>query len=121
VVDDNELEVDLGGGTKVTALRHTITDVRVRASGRQPERQEITAFEAEPERSAQLTRHDALLFALKTFSIWLNVAFGLLLRYEHAQIRADPCRAGSKKMLTLALDLQGGSHTSCVPQARQID
>jgi preprotein translocase subunit YajC len=30
VIDDNELEVDLGGGTKVTALRGTITDVRVR-------------------------------------------------------------------------------------------
>jgi preprotein translocase subunit YajC len=29
VIDDNELEVDLGG-TKVTALRHTITEVRVR-------------------------------------------------------------------------------------------
>jgi len=30
VIDDNELEVDLGGGTKVTALRQTISDVRVR-------------------------------------------------------------------------------------------
>ena len=30
VIDDNELEVDLGGGTKVTALRSTITDVRVK-------------------------------------------------------------------------------------------
>ena len=30
VIDDNELEVDLGGGTKVTALRSTIADVRVR-------------------------------------------------------------------------------------------
>src|SRR5262245_38141132 len=29
VIDDNELEVDLGG-TKVTALRHTIAEVRVR-------------------------------------------------------------------------------------------
>ena len=29
-IDDNELEVDLGGGTKVTALRSTITDVRVK-------------------------------------------------------------------------------------------
>ena len=27
---DNELEVDLGGGTKVTALRSTIMDVRVK-------------------------------------------------------------------------------------------
>ena len=27
---DNELEVDLGGGTKVTALRTTIMDVRVK-------------------------------------------------------------------------------------------
>ena len=27
---DNELEVDLGGGTKVTALRSTIADVRVK-------------------------------------------------------------------------------------------
>ena len=27
---DNELEVDLGGGTKVTALRSTILDVRVK-------------------------------------------------------------------------------------------
>ena len=27
---DNELEVDLGGGTKVTALRATIADVRVK-------------------------------------------------------------------------------------------
>ncbi|MEX0953740.1 MAG: preprotein translocase subunit YajC [Rhizobiaceae bacterium] len=30
VIDDNELEVDLGGGTKVTALRSTISDVRVK-------------------------------------------------------------------------------------------
>ena len=29
VVDDNELEVDLGNGLKVTALRSTIADVRV--------------------------------------------------------------------------------------------
>ncbi len=32
VIDDNELEVDLGGGNKVTALRSTIADVRVRVS-----------------------------------------------------------------------------------------
>lgn len=30
VVDDNELEVDLGNGLKVTALRATIADVRVK-------------------------------------------------------------------------------------------
>jgi preprotein translocase subunit YajC len=30
VVDDNELEVDLGGGMKVTAIRATIADVRVK-------------------------------------------------------------------------------------------
>jgi preprotein translocase subunit YajC len=30
VIDDRELEIDLGGGTKVTALRSTIADVRVR-------------------------------------------------------------------------------------------
>jgi len=30
VVDDNELEVDLGSGLKVTALRATISDVRVK-------------------------------------------------------------------------------------------
>ncbi len=30
VIDDNELEVDLGGGIKVTALRSTIADVRVK-------------------------------------------------------------------------------------------
>jgi preprotein translocase subunit YajC len=30
VIDDRELEVDLGGGTKVTALRATIAEVRVR-------------------------------------------------------------------------------------------
>ena len=30
VIDDNELEVELGGGTKVTALRSTIADVRVK-------------------------------------------------------------------------------------------
>lgn len=30
VTDDNEVELDLGGGTKVTALRSTIADVRVR-------------------------------------------------------------------------------------------
>ena len=30
VIDDNELEIDLGGGTKVTALRATIADVRVK-------------------------------------------------------------------------------------------
>ena len=30
VTKDNELEVDLGGGTKVTALRSTIMDVRVK-------------------------------------------------------------------------------------------
>ena len=30
VIDDNELEIDLGGGTKVTALRSTIVDVRVK-------------------------------------------------------------------------------------------
>jgi len=30
MIDDNELEIDLGGGTKVTALRSTIADVRVK-------------------------------------------------------------------------------------------
>lgn len=30
VIDDNELEIDLGGGNKVTALRGTISDVRVK-------------------------------------------------------------------------------------------
>ncbi|MEQ1940525.1 preprotein translocase subunit YajC [Mesorhizobium sp. CN5-321] len=30
VIDDNELEIDLGGGTKVTALRSTLVDVRVK-------------------------------------------------------------------------------------------
>ncbi|MBZ9677222.1 preprotein translocase subunit YajC [Mesorhizobium sp. ES1-1] len=30
VIDDNELEVDLGSGLKVTALRSTIADVRVK-------------------------------------------------------------------------------------------
>ena len=30
VIDDNELEIDLGGGTKVTALRSTLSDVRVK-------------------------------------------------------------------------------------------
>ena len=30
VTDDNELEVDLGNGLKVTALRSTIADVRVK-------------------------------------------------------------------------------------------
>lgn len=30
VVDDTELEIDLGGGLKVTALRSTIADVRVK-------------------------------------------------------------------------------------------
>ncbi|MER9105196.1 preprotein translocase subunit YajC [Mesorhizobium sp. M0848] len=30
VIDDNELEIDLGGGMKVTALRSTIADVRVK-------------------------------------------------------------------------------------------
>jgi preprotein translocase subunit YajC len=30
VIDDNELEIDLGGGTKVTALRSTLADVRVK-------------------------------------------------------------------------------------------
>lgn len=30
VIDDNELEVDLGNGNKVTALRSTIADVRVK-------------------------------------------------------------------------------------------
>jgi preprotein translocase subunit YajC len=30
VIDDHELEVDLGNGTKVTALRSTIADVRVK-------------------------------------------------------------------------------------------
>ena len=30
VIDDSELEIDLGGGTKVTALRSTLADVRVR-------------------------------------------------------------------------------------------
>lgn len=30
VVDDNEVEIDLGGGTKVTAVRSTIAEVRVR-------------------------------------------------------------------------------------------
>jgi preprotein translocase subunit YajC len=29
-VDDNEVEIDLGGGTKVTAVRSTIAEVRVR-------------------------------------------------------------------------------------------
>ena len=30
VIDDNELEVDLGNGLKVTALRSTLADVRVK-------------------------------------------------------------------------------------------
>ena len=30
VIDDNELEIDLGNGTKLTALRSTIADVRVK-------------------------------------------------------------------------------------------
>jgi len=30
VINDNELEVDLGGGVKVTALRSTLADVRVK-------------------------------------------------------------------------------------------
>lgn len=30
VIDDNELEIDLGGNNKVTALRSTIADVRVK-------------------------------------------------------------------------------------------
>jgi preprotein translocase subunit YajC len=30
VIDDHELEIDLGGGTKVTALRSTLADVRVK-------------------------------------------------------------------------------------------
>jgi preprotein translocase subunit YajC len=30
VIDDNELEIDLGNGNKVTALRATIADVRVK-------------------------------------------------------------------------------------------
>ena len=30
VINDNELEIDLGGGMKVTALRSTIADVRVK-------------------------------------------------------------------------------------------
>lgn len=30
VIDDNELEIDLGGGNKVVALRGTLADVRVK-------------------------------------------------------------------------------------------
>lgn len=30
VINDNEIEVDLGGGTKVTAIRSMIADVRVK-------------------------------------------------------------------------------------------
>ncbi|MDN5927678.1 MAG: preprotein translocase subunit YajC [Hyphomicrobiales bacterium] len=30
VTDDNEVEIDLGGGNKVTAVRSTISEVRVR-------------------------------------------------------------------------------------------
>jgi preprotein translocase subunit YajC len=30
VIDDSELEIDLGGGLKVTAMRATISDVRVK-------------------------------------------------------------------------------------------
>src|SRR5690606_20441811 len=30
VIDDNELEIDLGGGTKVTAMRAMLADVRVK-------------------------------------------------------------------------------------------
>ncbi|TWG95554.1 preprotein translocase subunit YajC [Mesorhizobium sp. J18] len=30
VINDNEIEVDLGGGTKVTAIRNMIADVRVK-------------------------------------------------------------------------------------------
>ena len=30
VIGDDELEIDLGGGTKVTALRNTLSDVRVK-------------------------------------------------------------------------------------------
>ena len=44
VIDDNELEVDLGGGTKVTALRSTIIGRSGQGrAGRQRERQEIDA------------------------------------------------------------------------------
>ena len=50
VIDDNELEVDLGG-MKVTALRSTHhRRAGEGRAGRQPERQEITAFQAEPVR-----------------------------------------------------------------------
>ena len=59
VIDDNELEVDLGGGTKVTALRSTIVRSAGQGrAGRQPERQEINAFEAERE-PVRLSRKDA--------------------------------------------------------------
>ena len=30
VIDDSELEIDLGGGLKVTALRSTIAEVRIK-------------------------------------------------------------------------------------------
>ena len=55
VIDDNELEIDLGGGTKVTALR--IDDrgsARQGRAGGQPERQEINEFPAERSRFGRL-------------------------------------------------------------------
>lgn len=45
VIDDNELEVDLGGGNKVTAVRGMIADVRVKG---EPAANENTQTEDKP-------------------------------------------------------------------------
>jgi preprotein translocase subunit YajC len=45
VIDDNELEIDLGGGNKVVAVRGMIADVRVKG---EPAANENTQAEAKP-------------------------------------------------------------------------
>lgn len=53
VIDDNELEIDLGGGTKVTSIRGMIADVRVKG---EPAANENTQAEAKPAAKASTRR-----------------------------------------------------------------
>jgi len=52
VIDDNELEIDLGGGTKVTSIRGMIADVRVKG---EPVANENTKPEPEAKPAAKST------------------------------------------------------------------
>ena len=131
VIDDNELEVDLGGGTKVTALRSTIAEVRVKGEPvANHERQEMNrnrggtgAVRAESDREQRLY---ALFLTLEDRSrIWLVVAHQRPVRRSQPASRSTLGRHGRswvpKKQMTLGLDLQGGSHILLEVDRQDID